>query len=205
MSAFGGKADMTFCGRECLLITQSGHAALASGQKKGLVDPSHFYDGNRSVFVVFCGDVVSRVVGHQCRGHQAYHCAGGDIDRDCMARLIGGEQGRCDQWCRTASDDRGELIAERGTAVKQTRRKRLGNQRGLRAVLHVVWNEREHDRNEYERRDRGVHHSKVDKPKTPVTAAPVMYIFLRPILSEDGEISRAVIVQNHGRSFGAWG
>ena len=26
------------------------------------------------------------------RGHQAYHCAGGDIDRDRMARLIGGDR-----------------------------------------------------------------------------------------------------------------
>ena len=31
MSAFGGKADMTFCTAKCLLMTQSGHSACASG------------------------------------------------------------------------------------------------------------------------------------------------------------------------------
>ena len=105
------------------------------------------------------------MVGHEGGRDKADHGAGRDVDGDRVARVIGREQGGRDQRRRTAGDHRGELIAQRGTAVPQPRREGFGDQRGLGAVLHVVRDQRQHDRDEHRPGDRGVEHAEIEKPE----------------------------------------
>src|SRR5262249_26492229 len=121
--------------------------------------------GRHGALVVLRRDVLAGVVGHQRGRDEADHRAGRDVDRDRVARLVVLVQPGGDQRRRSASDDRGELIAERGAAVAQAWRERLGDERGLRAVLHVVRDERENDRDDHQYRDRGVDHAEIDEPE----------------------------------------
>ena len=82
-------ADM----RQCAAHVRVRGKADASFGLQTSADPGlrTFTTKMSSVFVVFRGDILTGVVWHQCRGHQAYHCAHGDIDRDRIACLISGE------------------------------------------------------------------------------------------------------------------
>src|SRR6266568_9697624 len=71
------------------------------------------------------------------------------------------------QRCRTASDDRGELVAQRRPAIAEPRREGLRNERRLRAVHHVVRNERQHDREEDPGRYGGVEQREIEKAEDP--------------------------------------
>ena len=78
-----------------------------------------------------------------------------------------GEQGGGDQGRGSARDHRCQLIAKRGAAVAQARRERLRDQRRLWPVLHVVRDQRQHDRDEHRRGYRGVHHAEIEEPEQP--------------------------------------
>src|SRR6516162_995446 len=111
--------------------------------------------------VIFHRNVLASVVGHERRRYKAYRRAKGDVDRDRVSRLIVGEQRGCDQRCRAAGNQRCQLIAERRTAVAQPGCERLGDQRRLWSVLHVMRDQRQDDRDKDCRGDRSVHHREI--------------------------------------------
>src|SRR6202035_4856546 len=60
-----------------------------------------------------------------------------------------GEQRCRNQRCGAAGEDRGQLVPDRGAAIAQPAGEAFGDQRRLRAVHHVVRDQRQHDCKEY--------------------------------------------------------
>src|SRR5436190_20551708 len=106
----------------------------------------------RSDAVILPRHIAVGVVRQQRRRDKADNGAGQNVQGDRITRVIGREQRRRNQRRRTAGNDRGELIAERGAAVTQSRRKARGDHCRLRPVLHVVRDQRQHDREKDEPR-----------------------------------------------------
>ena len=67
----------------------------------------------RRLGVILGGDILTGIVGHERRRDETDHRAGGDEDRNCVARVVNGEQRGRDDRSRAAGDDRRKLIAER--------------------------------------------------------------------------------------------
>src|SRR5215471_15432431 len=66
-----------------------------------------------SSVVVLEGDVLAGIVRHQGGRCQADDGAGEDVNGNCVARLVSGEQRRRNERCWPTGSQRGELIAER--------------------------------------------------------------------------------------------
>src|ERR1700737_4269675 len=75
--------------------------------------------GRLLFLVVFRGDVAVCVIRQQGGCGQADDGTNEDIESDRVAGLESRKQGRCDQRCGAAGEDRGQLIADRGAAVAQ--------------------------------------------------------------------------------------
>jgi len=63
--------------------------------------------------VILHRDIFAGVIRHERSRHQAYRRASSDVDGNRVARMIGGEQGCCDEGCGAASDHRGKLSSVR--------------------------------------------------------------------------------------------
>src|SRR5215469_7196843 len=61
--------------------------------------------------LIFSGNILAGVVGHQHGRDDSDDSADRDIDRDRGCGMVGGVQPGCDQWRRSAGDDGSELIA----------------------------------------------------------------------------------------------
>src|SRR5437879_4140704 len=104
-----------------------------AGDAMGSAHPTS-YLARDTAAIVLSGNVLAGVVGHQRGRDQGDNRANGDVDRDRIGRMSSAEQPGRDQRRRTASDDGGELVTERGAAVAQPPGETLGDQGGLRAV-----------------------------------------------------------------------
>src|SRR5437868_590891 len=119
----------------------------------------------RSDAVILPRHIAVGVVGQQRGRDKADNGAAQNVQGDRITRVIGREQRRRNQRRRPAGNDRGELIAERGAAVAQPRRKALGDHRRLRPVLHIVRDKRQHDREKDEPRHHRVEQREIHKPE----------------------------------------
>src|SRR5476651_1651236 len=99
----------------------------------------------------------------QRRGDEADHAADKDVDADAVRALRLREKIDRDKWRGAPSYHRRELVAQGCAAVAQPAREALGDQCRLGAVLDVVWNQREHDRDEYQDRYRRAVQAEVSK------------------------------------------
>src|SRR6185312_1327173 len=94
-------------------------------------EPGGLLDGGNGSSGVLFGNVLIGVIRHHHRGDDTDDRADRDVDRDGVARSVGGEQCRRDQRRRPTGGDRCELVADRTAAVAQSWREAFGDQGGL--------------------------------------------------------------------------
>src|SRR6516162_11558293 len=117
--------------------------------------------------VVFLRDVLVGVVSQHPGRDDAEDSTAEDIKGDRKARCEGGEQCRCDERRWTAGDDRGELVAERGAAVAQPRRKAFCDHCRLRAVARRDRKQRQRDGDKDQGRRFRIEQGEVDEAEDP--------------------------------------
>src|SRR5207302_7889947 len=125
------------------------------------------------LLVVLDRDVLLRPLLDHRRGDERDYRRNQDVNGDGKAGLVAAdvhskegraaEQRRRNHGRRAAGDDRGELIAERRTTVAQPAGETLRDERRLRSVLHVVWDQGEKDGEEHQGRYLRVQQTEVDE------------------------------------------